>query len=77
MSFQKYGMPFISPALNKVDKDKSLTDDERKYPDDTDVVMSYVKDVQKMIEADYPDTGSFKIHMDSMAIQMDNIMGLF
>jgi hypothetical protein len=78
MSILVTGSPFVSPSENKVDKDKLKLDDTRVYPEDTDVIHAYIEDVKDHIEKNFPEgTVGFKVRVDSMAVQMDNIMGLF
>lgn len=45
MSILLYGTPMTPPSKNDVDKDKSREDDSREFPEDTDTVSAYVKDI--------------------------------
>ena len=66
-----------APEDNKVDEDFGKEDPLRTYPEDSDKVFAWIKDVQEHIEKKFPSSETkFGVKVDCIAMQFDNLMSV-
>jgi hypothetical protein len=77
MSMLKYGTPTKPPSVNKVDKDLSRESKDRKYPRDDDMTFAYIKDVQKHIDDNFPESSSgFIARANAIEMQFESFFDI-